>query len=259
MAEIYIPTREDRLRLRNIPNKFKVSGDNVFATLQGEGITSGKPAVFFRLQLCNLACGFEGGWKCDTRYTWDKTTAEFWQEPVDWDYNYATAQIESAWNERFGDLEDRRLVITGGEPLIQQRKIAQLLEKIPGWAVEIETNGTINPIPELDDCQFNCSPKLANSGNSKSKRYKPGVLRHINELPKSQFKFVVVDPSDIEEVQAIVDECDLNPAKILIMPEGQTADAVNYHANLVTDSVANKGWQITMRNQLVWFGPKRRT
>lgn len=259
MTDRYVPTTQDILRLRVDPNKFKVSGDEVFATLQGEGITAGSPSVFLRLQLCNLACGVNGGWKCDTGYTWDRTTPEFWNEPADWDYDYTAERIQMAWNGKFGQQEGQRIVVTGGEPLIQQKKIAELRRRLPGWEFEIETNGTIMPIPELSDCQFNCSPKLSNSGNPLEKRYKPNVLKHINKLPKSQFKFVVTKPDDFLEVQQMIDECNLNPEKILVMPEGQTAEEVALHAYAVADEVASRGWKITMRNQLIWYGSKRRT
>lgn len=258
-AERYIPTKEDIERVRLQRDRLKVSGDGVFATLQGEGVTTGLPSVFLRLHYCNLTCGVPNGWQCDTGYTWDRSKPEFWQEPEDWSCQKTASRIEEAWAEKFGNEEEKRLVITGGEPLIQQTKIAELLEQLPGWGAEIETNGTIMPIPELQACQFNCSPKLENSGNSLRKRYKPEVLRVINNLPKSQFKFVVVEPSDLDEVSRIAEECDLDSEKILIMPEGQTSEQVEVHANRIREAVEARGWKITMRNQLVWFGPKRRT
>lgn len=256
---VYQPTAEEIARIKPVPDKLKVSGDGVFATLQGEGITAGSPSVFLRLHFCNLTCGVPSGWKCDTGYTWDKTRSEFWQEPEDWSYQETALRIENAWNTKFTDRQGKRLIITGGEPLIQQRKIVKLLEHLPAWEVEIETNGTIIPIPELVECQFNCSPKLENSGNSFQRRYKPEVLKRINELQKSQFKFVVVEPDDLEEVGRIAAECDLNPEKILIMPEGQTAEEVEIHASRIREAVETRGWKMTLRNQLIWYGPKRRT
>lgn len=258
-SEIYTPNQSDRVRMQYVENAFKVSGDGVFATLQGEGITAGAPAVFFRLHFCNLKCGFKGGWKCDTGYTWDTTTKEFWQEPDDWDIEYSAIQINNAWNDTFGDYPEKRAVITGGEPMLQQQKIVTLISLLPGWMVEIETNGTIMPVFKLTEVQFNCSPKLANSGNAYSRRYKPAVLAYINSLPRSQFKFVVVNDQDLAEIEHIVHECQLAPEKILIMPEGQTPEAVRAHAALISKAVDQYGWKIIMRHQLDWYGPKRRT
>jgi len=45
-GEIYRPTKSDRQRLKNIPDKLKVSGDGVFGTLQGEGMTTGSLGIF---------------------------------------------------------------------------------------------------------------------------------------------------------------------------------------------------------------------
>ncbi len=257
--EIYKPTPQDRERIKSQFDKLKVSGDGVFATLQGEGITAGSPSVFLRLHYCNLTCGVPNGWLCDTRYTWDTSMREFWQEPEDWSYEETAARISNAWESAFLNKQEKRLVITGGEPLLQQRKIVILLQRLPEWEVEIETNGTIMPIPELHTCQFNCSPKLENSGNPLQRRYKPEVLRIINNLLKSQFKFVVVKPSDLDEIKLISINCDLNPAKILIMPEGHTNDEVEAHYQTIKDDVEAMGWRVTLRNQLIWFGPKRRT
>lgn len=259
MKEAYRPSVADIERLKPKADMLKVSGDRVFATLQGEGVTAGLPSVFLRLHYCNLTCGLPIGWKCDTTYTWDSRIPEFWKEPEDWSYVKAASLVEEAWDAKFGDKQERRLVVTGGEPLIQQRKLAKLLELLRGWRVEIETNGTITPIPVLQTRQFNCSPKLENSGNNKARRYNPSALRAINALPNSWFKFVVSDISDLDEIGEIVRDCGLNEDKLLIMPEGQTADVVEGHAQLVRDAVNERGWKITMRNQLIWYGDKRRT
>src|SRR3989344_302215 len=128
--------------------------------------------IFNRLHFCNLACGRDRGWKCDTKYTWDNRSREFWQEPIDMKPEDVAKAAEESWSEAFGDASGHRVVVTGGEPLLQQKKLALLFSFLPNWAVEIETNGTIAPLPELSDCQFNCSPKLANSGNTVDRRYR---------------------------------------------------------------------------------------
>lgn len=264
---VYQPTSEEKVKISPVPGCFKVSGDKVFATLQGEGLfeeeggTAGCPSVFLRLQFCNLKCGKTGGWKCDTGYTWDADRAEYWQEPEDWTIDRTKEEIEKAWAEKFSDIDrsKKRVVVTGGEPLLQQDKIAELVELMPEWSFEIETNGTIEPGDRLKRCQINCSPKLANSGNELNIRYRPEVLRVINSWDKSWFKFVVNDSVDFDEIKKIVEDCELSSNKVLIMPEGYTLDAVNQHKEVIKDKVAQMGWRITNRNQLIWFGTKRRT
>lgn len=246
MTEPYKPTPEEMAGLKIKPDQFKVSGDKVFFTVQGEGQSIGKPAVFLRLHFCNLQCSW-----CDTKYTWDKNSREFWQEGQDWTIEQAAQRVSA--------FPTKRLVVTGGEPMLQQGSIARLIEQIPDWDVEIETAGTVAPLPELQKrVQFNVSPKLVNSGNSLRSRYKPDVIRTFNVLPHTTFKFVVQQAGDLEEVDQIVEKCNLDPSKIIIMPEGTTQDEIRDHALLVTDQVKQRGWRLLPRLQIMLWGSERK-
>lgn len=242
--EKYRPTPQEAQNMKMKPDALKVSGDRMFATIQGEGDSIGKPATFLRLNFCNLACDW-----CDTKYTWDSTKPEYWKEASDMNYQQVAETVFQN--------PSRRLVITGGEPLIQQDKISKLLEFLPGVDIEIETNGTIEPSEGLKDCQFNVSPKLSNSGNSKEKRYKPNVLRKFNDMEKSFFKFVVEKPEDLEEVDEIIKDCDLKQEKIIIMPEGTNQDAIQAHALAIQQEVEARGWRLLPRMQVMLWGSKR--
>ena len=79
----------------------------IFHSLQGEGVTAGRPSVFLRLATCNLACSW-----CDTKYTWDWDSYENEREVV----SLFVSEVE----ERLLRFGCPRLVITGGEPLMQQ-------------------------------------------------------------------------------------------------------------------------------------------
>lgn len=255
----YRPTDQEKLSIRLLPDTFTVSGDGVFATRQGEGMTAGDDVVFLRLHLCNLHCGMNGGWRCDAFYTEDFTTKEFWTEAKQWSISETAEKLNTEWENGHPENNKKKVVVSGGEPLIQQDRILKLKEVMPEWQFEIETNGTIVPSPELADCQFNCSPKLANSGNRLAARYKPEALKAINSMPNSQFKFVVSEPEDLLEVDKIVAECELDMEKVQIMPEGWSVDEVSAHAEAVSSEVAQRGYQIIQRNQLIWYGNKRRT
>src|SRR2546430_2150398 len=184
-------------------------------TFQGEGPAAGTRAVFVRLSGCNRDCGW-----CDTPYTWDWTRynrAEQSQRmPID--------QIVSwALNH-----DAKLMVITGGEPLLQQRRLLPVTTALAGagWGVQIETNGTVSPTAQLVETvtAFNVSPKLANSGVPQRRRIRPDALKSFVVTGRAVFKFVVTGPGDLDEVGELVDRFGLHP--VWIMPEGTGADTV---------------------------------
>ena len=100
----------------------------IFASLQGEGPSAGRPVAFLRLSRCNLACQW-----CDTAYTWHFTGDERPHrsgETYDRKANQLTLS-EAQVAERIAALGQDRLVITGGEPMLQAGALATLLELLP--------------------------------------------------------------------------------------------------------------------------------
>ena len=152
-----------------------------FHSIQGEGVSQGTPCVFLRLAGCNLACSW-----CDTAYSWNGTVPGVRLAPE------KAAELVLHY-------PCRRLVLTGGEPLIQQKALPALLRLLPDHAVEMETNGTIMPDTELLKrvTQFNVSPKLPHSGNNDVKTWKPDTLRCLAGTEKAWFKFVVACEDDV--------------------------------------------------------------
>jgi organic radical activating enzyme len=124
----------------------------------------GKPCAFVRLSRCNLACQW-----CDTAYSWRFDGDERpHRSGIHYDRaaNQVTLEDEDV-AERIDMLGKDRLVVTGGEPLLQAASLARMLTLLPGIEVEVETNGTVAPPPVLDALigQYNVSPKLSHSGN----------------------------------------------------------------------------------------------
>jgi organic radical activating enzyme len=211
--------------------------------------------MFLRLGGCNLSCRW-----CDTPYTWD------WRGISDRGVAYSPrAELHPM---AVGDVLDRLLqprvpmvVITGGEPLNQQRRLGPLLTGLlaAGTAIEFETNGTVMPAPELvrTGIRFNVSPKLANSGDPARRRIRPDALRALAGTPKVAFKFVCAEPSDLAEVAALVERYELAP--VWIMPEGDDAATVTRRLRLLADDVVARGWNLTGRlHTLAWSGQRAR-
>jgi 7-cyano-7-deazaguanosine (preQ0) biosynthesis protein QueE len=214
------------------------------STVQGEGPSIGRRAGFVRLGRCNLACGF-----CDSKFTWK------WDE-----YDPAVELREVSVDEvvrQVDAMDVPMVVVTGGEPLLQQRGLEPLLREFKerGLRIEIETAGTIAPtVVDLVD-QWNVSPKLANSGNPLERRYKPDVLRAFEATGRAIFKFVACELTDLDEIASMVDECELTD--IWIMPEGTDAATLEKRSALLADDVIARGWNLTTRLHILLWGDRR--
>jgi 7-carboxy-7-deazaguanine synthase len=216
-------------------------------TVQGEGPSVGRQCAFLRLTGCNLTCSW-----CDTPYTWDWTGLN----GVKYDKSKETRlmTVDDVW-EQLRAYRVPLVVISGGEPMMQQDALAPLVESLTaqGVDVEIETNGTIKP--SIKPTRFNVSPKLAHSGVTRKKAIKPVNLSAY--VGQSIFKFVCQTLTDLDEVQAIADECLIPNEAIWIMPEGRDPITLQQHTDTIADAVIQRGWNITPRLHVMIWGHRR--
>lgn len=230
----------------------------IFASVQGEGASCGVPVAFLRLSRCNLACQW-----CDTAYTWhftgdnrphcggktfDRKANQLALSPAD-----AAAQVAR--------LGQNRLVITGGEPLLQAGKLADMLDHLPDMAVEIETNGTINPPARLDVRvdQYNVSPKLAHSGNPASLALIPEMLDRWATDPRAFFKFVIAQPEDVQEVLDLRRTHAIPAKRIFLMPEGTESGTIRTREEWLVPICLEHGFRLSDRLHIHLFGDTRGT
>lgn len=216
-------------------------------TIQGEGVSIGTPTMFLRLAGCNLACSW-----CDTRYAWDWKQYDSRQE-------IHPMKVRDVYDQIVMDSKGvRHLVISGGEPMLQQKALILLCRELSwyGWFIEIETAGSV-PLRFLPAHinQFNVSPKLANSGNPFKKRYNPLALDSYRLTGKANFKFVVQSIEDFEEIDHLVGVHELKP--VYIMPEGTDKEAITEHAKLVINEAIARGYRITPRLHIDLYGKQR--
>ncbi len=215
-------------------------------TVQGEGPSQGRRAVFVRLSGCHLACSW-----CDTPYTWDPTRFDLDAERV----SMTVAQVLEEVAARSSDT----VVITGGEPLLQQPGLLEVASHLhrSGHRVEVETSGTVPPRPELVNAvsAFNVSPKLSNSSMTPRRRIRPDALRAFVDTDKAVFKFVVVDQADLNEISELEHAHGLAP--IWVMPEGRRQEEVLTRMRLLADPVIARGWNLTTRLHILLWGDAR--
>ncbi len=110
--------------------------NEIFYSVQGEGIYTGTPAVFVRLAGCNMRCDF-----CDT------------------DHEPFTEMTEEEIISKVNEYPARHIVMTGGEPALQLTETLVVALKNGRHFVQVETNGT-RPLPAIDKIDWvTCSPK----------------------------------------------------------------------------------------------------
>ena len=200
--------------------------------------------------MCNLVCTW-----CDTKYTWDCAHYDYKAEVMELPLAQAT--------ERIRGFRCPHLVVTGGEPLLQQNALEPLVHSLKedDFYIEVETNGTIAPSPQLgrDVDQWNVSPKLAISGNAPDRREVPQVLEAFSLLPGAYFKFVVVEEGDLEEVRGLVQTHSLPRERVLLMPEGQTVDDLEERGRWLSQLCIEEGLRYTPRLHIHLWGDRRGT
>ncbi|BBG00364.1 7-carboxy-7-deazaguanine synthase QueE [Pseudonocardia saturnea] len=216
-------------------------------TLQGEGPSAGRAAVFLRLGMCNLACAW-----CDTSYTWDRSS-----------HDLAAELRTTAVVDLVRDVLSRAaplVVVTGGEPLLQRTTLLSFVRAVSaaGRRVEFETSGSVAPggLATLVD-RFVVSPKLSNSRQSERARLRWGVLHEFAALRSTEFKFVVSSPSDLAEVDEIAARLALAPQRIWVMPEGTTREAVIDGLAALAPGVNRRGWSLSGRMHVLLWGNER--
>jgi len=230
----------------------------IFASLQGEGPSLGRPVAFVRLSRCNLACSW-----CDTAYTW-RFTGDNRPHRDGLSFERTANQVvldEAEVAARIQALGQDRLVITGGEPLLQGAALARMVALLDGISVEIETNGTVAPHAALDPLvvQYNVSPKLKHSGNAVESAQIPERLSAWASEPKAWFKFVIATPDDLAEVLALIETYAIDRARVFVMPEGTDSATLRERERWLAPLALEHGLRLSDRLHIHLYGDTRGT
>ena len=217
-----------------------------FYSIQGEGPSAGKRAVFLRLSMCMLECKW-----CDTLEVWKQGTF------------FSVAELVSLFLKEgyVSNLrEGARLIITGGDPLIQQKALVTFLShlgeecRVPS-VIEVETEGVIKPDPELVHYidQWNVSLKTSNSGMPESRRIIPDTIYWHRDNQQTFFKMVVGNSQDLNEVQELVEKFNIHKDRVWLMPLASSRSAFLQVAPLIASFCKDYGYNFSTRlHLLIW-------
>jgi 7-carboxy-7-deazaguanine synthase len=217
----------------------------IFYSVQGEGSLVGVPSIFVRTSGCNLRCSW-----CDTPYTsWNPEGAEMSvDEILDRAREFSAAQ---------------HVVLTGGEPMIAPG-IVELSRRFreQGTHITIETAGTVFAPVECD--LMSISPKLSNStpegvfrAQHERLRLQPDVLRRLMEAYDYQLKFVIARAEDVGEASAVASEVGAPASKVILMPEGITAETLDQRGAWIAEICKQQGFRFSPRLHVHLYGNRR--
>ncbi len=248
--------------------------ESPFITIQGEGPNIGKNTLFIRFFGCNLAnsCGVK--W-CDTGhsfYTNKELIKNESEEIIDYPNKpdrLTFGSVDKMYEYIFMQTTTLgKYVFTGGEPMLWQLTIAQLILKIKNnfertVTIEIETNGTIPIETELVDwfklVHFNISPKV-HVGS------KFPLISQINNCQISQessfenfehddwiLKFVYEGKESNELIKQCLNRYNISPERVYLMPEGITRKDQISKMTECAEYCINEGYNFTPRiHVLIW-------
>ncbi len=237
-------------------------GAEIFASLQGEGPSAGTPVAFLRTSRCNLACTW-----CDTAYTWRFAdehggNARPHRDGIAYDRKANQVALSPAKAAaKIAALGQKRLVITGGEPLLQCGALADMLAVLPDIEVEVETNGTTRASAHVDIRvdQYNVSPKLAHSGNPADLALIEERLDHYACDPRAFFKFVIADRQDVGEVLDLQSRFGFMRGHVFLMAEGTNSAALRKRQEWLGPVCLEHGLRMSDRLHIHLYGDARAT
>jgi 7-carboxy-7-deazaguanine synthase len=210
-----------------------------FYSIQGEGVTAGRPAVFVRLQGCSVGCGW-----CDTKYSWDPAAGR-------------EVTLDELLDE-VAAFPCRRVVVTGGEPL-ESPLFTPLVGALVGrgYTVEVETSGTLAPPPDAPpSIQWNVSVKLTGSAVAEERRINAGAICAFLERD-AWWKLVVSEPGELAEVLRLTERFALPRERVLLQPEGLRLEELAARSPWIVEACKAHGFRFSPRLHVLIWGARR--
>lgn len=206
--------------------------NEIFYSIQGEGISSGLPCIFIRLTYCNLRCTY-----CDTEYAF--------YDGIEMSIDNILANIKK--------YNCKLVEVTGGEPLVQKQSL-DLMNKLcdNNYDVLLETGGSLSIENINKRVKIIMDLKCPSSKMTKKNHYE-----NIQYLKKEdEIKFVIGDRNDYDWAKEIISKYKINTkCEILfstVFGKLENIDLVNW----ILEDNLNVRFQTQLHKQ-IWEPEKR--
>ncbi|WP_418369396.1 4Fe-4S cluster-binding domain-containing protein [Veillonella parvula] len=235
----------------------------IFSSIDGEGSRQGLLTTFLRLHDCNIRCSY-----CDTTYSYG----------IDSVFTEMTAAEVANVIESLGN---HRITITGGEPLLQEAAVVELIDELnrrnlqimqdntsgqtgltcingadkfdkremlnnSPYDFNIETNGTIVPSFQRENVWFTYDYKTPSSLAEESMNV--GIFKAATE--RDLIKFVVGSPEDLDCMRRIIDQYP-TAAQIYVSPVWGQIEAASIIDYMKAYNLQNVRFQLQI-HKFVW-------
>lgn len=209
--------------------------NEIFKSIEGEGIRMGYLITFIRLYGCNLNCSY-----CDTRYSCEGQDGT----------EMSVAEVVKRANE----LEVKRITLTGGEPLIH-KNVEGLVDELlnEGFEVNIETNGSVDIYPYIKKPNVIITMDYKSISSGENIKMNPANFRYLRE--QDVLKFVVGNKEDLDDMKRIIEtyspSCNIFVSPIFNQIE--TSEIVEF----IKDNKLNEVRVQVQLHKIIWEPSKR--
>ena len=210
--------------------------NEMFETIQGEGVKTGVPSVFVRLQGCPVGCPW-----CDTKHTWTLDEAFLTTS----DEVLSKTQESEAWFSiedealltlfKENGYQAKHIVITGGEPCMYDLRPLTALLHDKGYTTQIETSGTFEVLCD-ERTYVTVSPKINMKGGYK---VLVSALERANEI-----KHPIAMQKHIDELDALLANVStLEGKQVCLQPISQQKRATE----LAVQTCIARNWRLSLQ------------
>lgn len=216
--------------------KDKLLVNEIFGSIDGEGLRTGELATFIRLTGCNLRCRY-----CDTAYAFNEGEL---------------LTIEEILN-KVSNIGYKNITLTGGEPLLSKNSYKLIEELIKNnYNVNIETNGAIDITPLLDKNVLITMDYKTKSSNMNDKMKKSNIIN----LRENDVLKIVCNKNDFDDITNLLKENKIKSYIYLspIFNEIEPSELVDYLKDLHKKGIKTDKIRIQIQLHKIIWNPNKR-
>lgn len=216
--------------------KDKLLVNEIFGSIDGEGLRTGELATFIRLTGCNLRCRY-----CDTTYAFNEGKL---------------LTIEEILN-KVSNIGYRNITLTGGEPLLNKNSYKLIDELIKNnYNVNIETNGAIDITSLLNKNVLITMDYKTKSSNMNDKMIKNNIIK----LRENDVLKIVCNKNDFDDITKLLKDTNIKSFVYLspIFNEIEPSELVGFLKKLHNKGINTDKIRVQVQLHKIIWNPNKR-